>query len=405
MSVKIQGRLCETGQMATVTIEGARIAAVEATGERRQATGDSPDQPSLGASVDWRRAPGDCWIAPGFMDLQLNGYGGYDFNRRFWRDEQPGDAIPRIVEMAARAGTPQLCPTICTNSAEAMVEGLRDAARAREADARLAAAIPAIHVEGPYLASEDGPRGAHPLEFVRDPDWEEFQRFQEAAGGLIRLLTLAPEREGAIRFIEQATAAGVVIAIGHTGAAPEQIRDAVKAGARLSTHLGNGAHAQIARHPNYIWEQLACDDLSASIIADGHHLPASVVKCFARVKGAERLCLVSDAVSLGGCPPGVYSGGRHEVLPTGKVVLAGTPYLAGAGHLLDTCAANALRFTDLGMAGVVQAASTNPARLLGLDARKGRVAAGYDADLTLFRVLENGGPLEIVATYRGGERV
>src|SRR4029079_19011267 len=108
-------------------------------------------------------------------------------------------------------------PTICTNSAEGMQEGLQEIARACDGDARLARAIPAIHVEGRYLASEDGPRGAHPREFVRDPNWEEFQRFQEAAGGRIKLLTVAPEREGALPFIEKATAAGVAISIGHTG--------------------------------------------------------------------------------------------------------------------------------------------------------------------------------------------
>ena len=402
MQTQIRGRLCETGQTATVIIEGSQIVAVEREGAEERASAPGSFQ-----NPNARRAPeiqnSAAWIAPGFIDLQLNGYGGFDFNRRLWREAPAVDAAARIGEMAARAGTAMLLPTICTNSHEAMVEGLRDVVRACATDPGLAAAIPAIHVEGPYLASEDGPRGAHPLEHVRDPDWEEFQRFQEAAGGLIKLLTLAPERDGALAFIEKATAAGVVIAIGHTGASPERIREAVKAGARLSTHLGNGAHAQIARHPNYIWEQLACDDLFASIIADGHHLPASVVKCFARVKGPERLCLVSDAVSLGGCKPGVYSNGRHEVLPSGKVVLAGTPYLAGAGHLLDTCVANALRFTDLGMAGVVRAAATNPARLLGLE-RKGHIAPGYDADLTLFRVPEGDGPLEIVGTYREGER-
>jgi N-acetylglucosamine-6-phosphate deacetylase len=388
MAIRIRGKLCETGQPATVNVEGDRIATVDRNGGNGE----------LGGA--------DVWIAPGFIDLQFNGYGGHDFNQGFWTEgESPTDTITRIVELAARSGTAMLCPTICTNSREAILNGLREVARACESDRRLTKAMPAIHVEGPYLASEDGPRGAHPKEHVRDPDWDEFQQFQEAAGGRIKLFTLAPERDGALPFIEKLTAAGVVVSIGHTGAAPEQIRDAVKAGARMSTHLGNGAHAQIARHPNYIWEQLACDELFASIITDGHHLPASVVKCFARVKGAERLCLVSDAVALGGCKPGIYGGGRHEVLPTGKIVLAGTPYLAGAGHLMDTCVANALRFTDLGMAGTARAAGNNPARILGLDDRKGRVAAGCDADLTLFRVPSNDGPLDIVATVRGGEVV
>ncbi|HTE16934.1 MAG TPA: amidohydrolase family protein, partial [Armatimonadota bacterium] len=262
--------------------------------------------------------------------------------------------------------------------------------------------VAGVHVEGPYLSAEDGPRGAHPLEHVRAPDWDEFERFQEAAGGRIRLFSLAPETPGALPFIERLAAAGIVPALAHTGAEPETIRDAVRAGARMSTHLGNGAHAQIRRHPNYIWEQLAHDELYASIIADGHHLPPSVVKVIARAKGPERLALVSDAVSLGGLPPGLYAEGRHEVLPSGKIVVGGTPYLAGAGHLLDTCIANALRFTDLSLAQVTRCASTVPARILGLEARKGHLRTGYDADLTLFRVPREG-PLEIVATLRGGD--
>jgi N-acetylglucosamine-6-phosphate deacetylase len=347
---------------------------------------------------------GEVWISPGWIDLQVNGYGGFDFNRGFWTDDtNSGETVARIVEMAARAGTVALCPTVCTNGFEAMRAGFEAVARARDADPRLSAAIPAIHMEGPYLSHEDGPRGAHPPEHVRDPDWDEFRRLQEAAGGRIKLLTLAPERDGALPFIEKAAESDVTVAIGHTAASPERVREAVKAGARLSTHLGNGAHAQLARHPNYIWEQLACDDLAASVIADGHHLPPAVLKSFARVKGPDRLILVSDAVALGGLPPGVYNGGRHEVLPSGKVVLAGTPYLAGAGHLMDTCFANTLRFTDLGMAGVARAASTNPARLLGRGDRKGRVAPGFDADLTLFRLTDGDGPAEIVATVRAGE--
>ena len=388
----LRGRLCETGRWATVTLEGERIASVEA--EEVSPSPRLPVSPSQ-----------EVWIAPGFIDLQLNGYGGDDFNAGFWTDEAASEAsIYRIVERAARAGTTQLLPTICTNAEDAMLASLRAVAEACDADARLARAIPAVHVEGPWIASEDGPRGAHPLEHVRDPDWDEFERMQEAAGGRIRLLTLAPERDGAITFIERATEAGVVIALGHTGANEAQIRDAVKAGAQMSTHLGNGAHAVLPRHPNYLWEQLACDALTASVIADSHHLPPSVLKSVARVKGPDRFCLVSDAVALGGLPPGLYNNGRHEVLPSGKVVLAGTPYLAGAGHLLDTCVAHALRTTDLGMEGIAQAASTVPARLLGLEGRKGRVRPDYDADLTLFRQTEDG-PLAIVMTVQGGETV
>jgi N-acetylglucosamine-6-phosphate deacetylase len=122
----------------------------------------------------------------------------------------------------------------------------------------------------------------------------------------------------------------------------------------MSTHLGNGAPATLPRHPNYLWEQLAEDRLTTSVIADGHHLPPAVVKCVARVKAPDRLCLVSDAIALGGLPPGLYNERRHDVLPSGKVTLAGTPYLAGAGHLLDTCVASALRFTGWPLANVIR---------------------------------------------------
>lgn len=385
--LRIGGRLCETGDTVTFTVSGGRI-----TG-----AASGTDGATLGGP--------DVWLSPGFLDLQLNGYGGHDFNGGYWDGtEDIAHDLRPLFDRVAQSGTALLCPTITTNSAAHISACLSHLSRTLDADPMLALRVPGVHLEGPYLSSEDGPRGAHPLEHVRDPDWDEFQHFQEAAGGRIKLCTLAPERPGALPFIERLVESGVVVALGHTGAEPELIRDAVLAGARLSTHLGNGSHSLIRRHPNYLWEQLAQDDLYATVIADGHHLPASVVKCFARVKGPEKLALVSDAVSLGGLPPGVYSGGRHEVLPSGKVVLAGTPYLAGAGHLLDTCVANALRCSGLSLAQATGCASAVPARILGLEARKGHLQVGHDADFTLFRV-PDGGPLEIVATVCAGQVV
>jgi len=385
--MRVCGKLCDTGEVVTARLEAGRIAGFEA-GVRDPAVGGP-----------------DVWLAAGFLDLQLNGYAGHDFNVGTWADpaEVSADLYP-ILESAARAGTPLFCPTITTNSAERMRGSLAALTRALDADPRLVRAVPAIHVEGPFLSPEEGPRGAHPLEHIRPPDWDEFQRLQEAAGGRIRLYTLAPELDGALPFIEKLTASGVVAAMGHTAASPETIREAARSGARVSTHLGNGAHALIRRHPNYLWEQLAHDDLFATVIADGHHLPPAVLKCVARVKGPERLAVVSDAVSLGGLAPGSYAGGRHEVLPSGKIVVAGTPYLAGAGHLMDTGVANLVRFTDLSLAQAVRCAAAVPARILGLEGRKGELRVGCDADLTLFR-LSDQGPLETVATLCAGEVV
>jgi len=384
-TAKICGKRCDTGEVVTLSVAGGRIAAIKSGGT--EATLGGPD---------W-------WLAPGFFDLQVNGYGGHDFNLGDADavNEDTHDFGP-LFDALARSGTALVCPTIITQSFERMAAALSRLSRALDREPSWARRVPGVHLEGPYFSPEDGPRGAHPLEHVRDPDWNEFQRFQEAAGGRIKLCTLAPERPGALLFIEKLTESGVAVALGHTAASPDVIRDAVLAGARLSTHLGNGSHALLPRHPNYIWEQLAHDDLYATVIADGEHLPASVVKCFARAKGAARLALVSDAVRLAGLPAGLYDDGRHEVLPSGRVVLAGTPYLAGAGALLDVCVANALRFTDLSLAQIVACVSAVPARILGLEGCKGFVEVGHDADLTLFRVPDVG-PLEIAATVCVGE--
>ena len=233
---------------------------------------------------------------------------------------------------------------------------------------------------------------------------EEFSRFQSAAEGRIRICTLAPEVEGALALIPWLVEQNVVVSIGHTGASPEIIREAVSGGATLSTHLGNGCHAQLSRHNNYLWEQMASDDLTASIIADGHHLPPSSLKVIARAKGVDRLVLVSDAVSLGGCQSGLYAGGKFEVLESGRVNLAGTPYLAGAGHLLDTCIPNCERNTDLSLSEVVRCATTRPAQILGLADRMGSLTPEHRADITLFRETESG-PLEIETTLCLGEMV
>ena len=145
-------------------------------------------------------------------------------------------------------------------------------------------------------------------------------------------MTLAPEVPGALGLIEQLASAGVKVAIGHTAASPDQIADAIAAGATLSTHLGNGCASMLPRHPNVIWEQLAADGLFASLIADGHHLPAATVKAMVRAKGVERTILVTDAIAAAGCAPGRYRIGavECELGPDGRVSLPGTPFLAGS---------------------------------------------------------------------------
>src|SRR5207302_1455446 len=166
------------------------------------------------------------------------------------------------------------------------------------------------------------------------------------------------EHGGALAFIERLTSSGVVVALGHTGADGPRIRDAIRAGARLSTHLGNGSHAVLPRHPNYIWEQLAADELWASIIADGHHLPPAVVRCILRVKTPARTVLTCDASPLAGLPPGRYREWEQdfEVLPEGKVVVPGTDYLGGSGAFTDTCVGNVVRLGGVSLQDAVDMA-------------------------------------------------
>ncbi len=342
----------------------------------------------------------DAWVAPGLIDLQVNGYAGIDFCA--------AALTPAEVESATRAlagaGVTACLPTVITNRAEAIEAGLRAIDQACRMGGAAGERILGVHLEGPYISPRDGPRGTHPREHVRPPDWAEFCRWQDAAGGRIRVVTLAPEMPGALDFIGRARAAGVVVALGHHAATAGQIAAAVAAGATLATHLGNGAHAVLPRHPNYIWEQLANDALQASIIVDGHHLPPSVVKAFYRVKGAERLILVSDVVWLAGLAPGRYrfAGQEVDLRADGSVRLAGTAYLAGSALKLIDAVNNVMAFAGAPPAEVLRMAATNPAWLLGA-ADRGVLARGARADMLLLRARPAGPGFELAATLVGGQ--
>jgi N-acetylglucosamine-6-phosphate deacetylase len=349
----------QTGAWVQLTIEGTAIADIRPA--------DGP------AEV----AEGDDWIAPAFWDIQTNGRWGISFSDPGLTVEQ----VAEIVHAQAELGTARLCPTLITAPRADMRHGVRTIAQACAADPVVAARVAGIHLEGPYISEQDGYRGAHPLAAVRDPDWGEFQALQDAAAGRIALVTLAPERPGAIALIEKLVESGVVVALGHTAADGPTLRAAVAAGARLSTHLGNGIAATLARHPNPIWHQAALDYLSASFIADGHHLDRAVLRVLVRAKGADRVILVSDASPLAGLPPGRY--GDWAVDPSGKIVVAGTPYLAGSNQGLETGLNILLDATDVSLAEAVATVTRNPARLL--DRPDPALAPGQPAGVIVFR--------------------
>ncbi len=321
--------------------------------------------------------PADSWVAPAFWDIQLNGRGGHSFASPDLTIEH----VAEIIRQQARIGTAWLCPTLITAPIDHLLHGLRTIAVACETFPDVARRVVGIHVEGPFLSEKEGYRGAHPAQAIRDPSWPLFEEMQQAAAGRIVLMTLAPERDGSIEFIRQATAAGVVVALGHTAASGTVIQQAVAAGARLSTHLGNGIASLLPRHPNPIWEQTALDGLFASLIADGHHLDPATLRVLAMAKGPERAILVSDASPLAGLPPGRY--GEWAIELSGRVVVAGTPYLAGSNHTLETGLCNLLSATDWTMEQALATVTTNPARLL--NRHEPSLRAGEPGNLVVFR--------------------
>jgi N-acetylglucosamine-6-phosphate deacetylase len=321
--------------------------------------------------------PGDKWVAPAFWDIQLNGRWGHSFSSPDLTVEQ----VVAIVRAQGVMGTARLCPTLITAPVGHLLHGLRTIAAACDASADVAMRVLGIHLEGPFLSERDGYRGAHPAGAIRDPDWGLFQQFQEAAVGRIVLMTIAPERAGAIEFIRRATTAGVVIALGHTTADGATIQAAIDAGATLSTHLGNGIASELPRHPNPIWHQAASPALMASLIADGHHLDPATLRVLARAKGRGQIVLVSDASPLAGLPPGIY--GEWAVDPSGKIVVADTPYLAGSNRGLETGLQNLLAATGWTLEQAIDSVTTTPARLLGRPVP--RLVPGEPGDLVIFR--------------------
>jgi N-acetylglucosamine-6-phosphate deacetylase len=369
--MRIRARHYATGQPVEVVWEAGVVQSVDPPGSARA---------DLEAG----------WIAPALFDLQINGALGVAFTS----DRLSPQHVIRVTDVVRERGVAAFCPTVITHSFSTMAHALRTIRAACEATPEIEQAAPVIHLEGPYLSPDDGPRGAHPRGHIRPPDWDEFRRFQEAAGGRVRLVTLAPEWPDCLRLIERLVEAGVVVALGHTAANGPRIRDAVTAGARLSTHLGNGAHAVLPRHDNYIWEQLAEDRLWSSVISDGQHLPPAVVRSIVRVKTPARTILTCDASSLAGMPPGSYREWEQEleVLAEGKIVVKGSGYLAGSWTFTDICVANVMAFADVSLAEAIDMASARPRELLGLP--PWQLQPGSLTPLMLFD-WENGKSLEL----------
>ena len=322
------------------------------------------------------------YIAPGLIDNQINGYKGIDFSDKGLTTEK----MKMAVEAINRDGVTSFLPTVITGSHENLLKNFRNLAEAMKEEV-VRYSVSGFHLEGPYISPEEGFYGCHPPESIRKPSWYEFEQYQEAAGGNIRLVTLSPEIEGSIQFIDKCVRHNIVVAIGHTNATAEQINMAVDHGARLSTHLGNGCANLIDRHRNPLWPQLANDLLTPSIIADGHHLLPEEIQVFYRVKGPHNIILTSDVTHLIGMTPGRYIFLGSEVVLTDAGLIENPVLncLAGASMPLRTGVGNAMRVTGCTLGEAVNMASGNVARIYNLTDR-GSLTTGNRADLILFEM-------------------
>jgi N-acetylglucosamine-6-phosphate deacetylase len=255
------------------------------------------------------------------------------------------------------------------------------------ADHSLLGSVAGFHLEGPYISDVDGYRGAHPKEFVRKPDWNEFLKLNSAAGGKILLVTIAPETEGAVEFINRCKDKGIIVSLGHHNGSAEIIKEAIDNGAELATHLGNGCASTINRHKNPIWPQLADERLTICIICDGFHLPPEVIQVFYNSKGADRIIITSDITSYAGLPAGEYKIKNGQTIiktPDGNLRFSGQDGgLYGSASLLTRGVGHIMKVTGCSLAKAIQMTTLNPARIHNLNDR-GKLEPGKRADIILF---------------------
>ena len=338
------------------------------------------------------------YVAPGLIDIQINGFMGIDFSDQ----DLTLEAIRKAIKALWKAGVTTILPTVITNARENLIRSFSILSTALD-DAEIGLSIPGFHLEGPYISPVQGYRGAHLEKYIRQPEWREFSELQEAAKNRIMLVTLAPEIKGAIDFIQKCCEYGIVVSLGHHNGSTEIINEAVDAGASMATHLGNGCANLIERRNNPFWPQLANDRIVITLIADGAHLTNEQLQCFYRIKGLERTILVSDALDLAGLPPGEYTRLERTVLLTPEVAkYPAENCLAGAASPLSSCVAKMMRITSCSLPEAVQMASANPAKSMGLD-DIGEIKAGKRADIILFSI-END-KMVIQNTIIAGEEV
>jgi len=336
---------------------------------------------------------GDAAIAPGYVDVHIHGSAGYDVM------DARAEALPAIEQMLVRHGVTSYFPTTVTAPIDTTLRALERLADAienagRKNDGRPVHALPlGIHLEGPFISHAR--RGVHPPENLLAPKVETFERFWQAARGKIRVMTIAPELDGAIELIRTATVRGICVSLGHSDADFATTERAIAAGATHATHTFNAMRPLAHRDPGILGAVLTDTRASADMIVDGIHLDPAIVKLVAQAKGPDRTVLITDATAAAGMPDGRYRLGSMEVeVKSGACTFDGK--LAGSVLTMDAAVRNFSKFAERPLHDAVAAATRNPARVVCC-AGKGELKAGADAD---FLVLSEQG--DVLRTFVGG---
>jgi N-acetylglucosamine-6-phosphate deacetylase len=299
------------------------------------------------------------------LDLQVNGYGGIDFNQ----DSLDAEELHRACTRLAADGVTAILATVITDKIEVMARRLNNLARLREQDAQARQIIAGFHIEGPFLSAEPGYCGAHPAEVIHPANVDEMRRLLEAAQGLTRLVTLAPEMDNGFKVTRMLTSQSIAVSAGHCNPTLDQLRAAIDAGLSMFTHLGNGCPMQLPRHDNIIQRALSlADKLWLCFIADGVHVPFLALRNYLKCAGVNRCLIVSDAMSAAGLGPGQYKLSRWEVT-VGSDLAAWSPdrsHLVGSAITLRQSFANLVEHVGLSQADAIRLTTTNPQQALGL---------------------------------------
>ncbi|MEZ4698063.1 MAG: hypothetical protein R2832_16720 [Rhodothermales bacterium] len=300
-----------------------------------------------------------------FFDYQVNGFAGVDFQR----DDLTAAELLTAVQGLARHQTSAILLTLITDAIDSICRKLENIERIRRSDDRIDSVIRGYHIEGPWISSEAGYYGAHPVSKVVAPSLTDYTKLRDAGAGNIRLITLAPEVPGAIEVIEAAANDNVRISIGHSNASEADIDAAISAGATLATHVGNAVPLEMHRHDNVIQRLLSRDDLIACFIPDGLHLPPFVLQNYFRAKPAGRAFFTTDCMAAAGAPPGRYTVGPHtvEVGDDGIVYLPGEKRFAGSSLTMDRAFTNIRTWLGIGEREARALCSTIPASHFGID--------------------------------------